>query len=302
MNTVAKEQEVSKKAPWQTEGLPGKPVVEKSFNNYKEVPLGDLVRDTAGKVITAHIWGDAEKLISSFIGKTVKPVKLLLPVEGVAGDHFADVVAFQYTGSGNLSWLDRHAAATLAWLSSRYYPPTERHEKIVFPSFLDGLPAEPRSSRPHTLSRKAFTEAKAIQVASVLETLYGVKASVFEDGNRWFVTIDEDQYGGFSESTFQFEQIDAILFLLSDFDVVPVPEGERMVFYDSDRFHEPPLTQEYLDAKAEKARAAQIAYQRIEEKLDAVLARLNTAPDNAPPEAARDHIRPTGKGKKTATA
>jgi hypothetical protein len=257
---------------WKREGLPGIPVIWEFHyrDNPRRVSMDDLLRDAEGKVITAPKHKNVEELLSKNLGKRVEEVMLLLPgvTRNIDWNSFADVAVFRC--DSKLSFRERHAAATLAWLSNNYYPPMERRERIVFPTFLDGLPDELRSPRNNVLLWKSFAEEKAHQVADALEVLFvNIETSVFEDGDGWFISIDK----GKAECEFmnQLQNMETILWVLSYFDVTPIEPGMKSLY---ESYDEVPEVQKYIDSRADRVKSLNASQQRIEDGINAILAHL----------------------------
>ena len=187
-------------------------------------------------------------------------------VLGTVNDGDLDYVAFRYTGAGRLSLLERHTAGVLALMAQDHYPPMKRRDRTVFPTALSDLPKELQSPRPHVPAWKAFTEDKAIQVAEVLEAMWpNITATVFEDGDGWFVAIDsgKDEF----DSPETLERVETVLWMLSTFDVVPNERGMEEQDFDDDE-------KEYIHTRAVRAFNAYSSQQRIEDGINAILARL----------------------------
>lgn len=198
-------------APWKREGLPGMPIL-KNGNKFRGVPLGDLIRDDLGRIITAPRYDNAHRLMSAHLGKTIEPVTLYA---NSCDTRPVDTVAFLYAGAGRLSFMERRACATLAWVTANYYQPMKRRERIVLPTVLDDLPKELQSPRLNVQMWKIFTEEKAVMVADVLQSMFSdVEATVFEDGDGWYVAIDKSKEE--FEGTSELERVETVMWVLSN--------------------------------------------------------------------------------------
>ncbi|MCD8244932.1 MAG: hypothetical protein LUD38_14295, partial [Parabacteroides sp.] len=141
------------------------------------------------------------------------------------------------------------------------------------PSVMQDSPRELQSPRLNMQMWKALTEAKAVQVADVLESMFpGIETTVFEDGDGWYIAIDSGAVE--LEGTAELERIETILWMLSDFDVVPSENGMQTVECDLS-VEEAAEAKAHLEKRAIRAFNAYNAQQRIEDGINAILAHLD---------------------------
>ena len=265
------------KAPaWKEAGLPGCPVFLVPPHKVYFAPLDALITDDTGKIITASSDSGLDSILSESLRKSIEAIKLMPElaggVLGTVNNQYLDIVAFQYTGSGRLSLLERHTAGVLARMAEKYYPPMKRRDRTVFPSALEDLPKELQSPRLNVQQWKIFTQDKAIQVAAVLEAMWpDVKTTVFEDGDGWFVAVDAGEYE--FEGMETLERVETVLWMLSDFDVVPneYSMGTLAAGLSAEDYQE---ERKRLDEKAVRTFDAYTAQQHIEDGINAILAHL----------------------------
>lgn len=262
---------------WKLAGLPGKPA-ELGLTEFKWVPVDALIRDDAGAIITAKRNSGADALISEHLGKTIEAIGLFnpRPAGGVPiHEQPLDTVVFRCVGDGRLSYMERRAAAALAWVSMNYYPPMKRPDMMVFPTVLADLPKELQSPRWNAQLWKIFTEAKAFQVADVLESMFpDIETMVFEECGAWFVATASGQER--LETMDSLQWIESVLWVLADFDVVPNKGGMKTC---TNMDGEKETVRQCLNDKARRAFNVTVAQQRIEDGVKEILSRLAPAAD-----------------------
>lgn len=279
MNTVTIDNLTHEIPAWQQEGLPAKPM-QLIQNQVIWIPVDDLIRDDAGKIILAQRDTWITEAISEHLGKTIESVNFLPPTPPggmmISPDSLLDTIAFRFAGEGRVSLPERRAIAAMAWTSDRFNFSCKRQPAYLIPEIFNSV-ANNNPDRFVGIPWKALSEEKAFQLAIFIEHRFDTDAQVIKRDGGYYVSAT-----ACDDLETNLHELEYMLGALEDFDLVPSVNWQNFSAPD----------EQDLDIEVLSSRIVnQVRHQEhITSQLDAILAAL---PGTTPNKAAGDSVKPS---------
>lgn len=176
-------------------------------------------------------------------------------------------------GKGPLTTPERAVIEAFAWFSATYMKSLRRDTELIFPRIIHSVADE------SVIEEEQFTfadEARACMFAGVVENTFCANAEVIETPHGWVVAVTE-RVGPFEMR--DIHQMEGACQLLCDYTVTPAAAASCNAGNEPKKQSSPEARRAWREHKDARA-------QRIEDKLDELLARLNG--DAGPPAATQD--------------